>query len=165
MWFPSLWATQRCRRRPTGLITRGKAGRRCSKSGKSFSARAGIASRYWASTPDPGAQKFNTRYATFGFMHEAHLDEGAMWPTAFALRCGKGDGANYSHISLLPSLSLHLPDFLTRGFAVFPGISRAWRISRPPRRALIPSAPRFPGFRAIGRNKIAESAAFSSADE
>src|SRR6266478_6248922 len=31
------------------------------------------------------AQKFNTRYATFGFMHHANLDEGAMWPTAFAL--------------------------------------------------------------------------------
>jgi len=31
------------------------------------------------------AQKFKTRYATFGFMHEANLDEGAMWPTAFAL--------------------------------------------------------------------------------
>ena len=31
------------------------------------------------------AQKFNTRYATFGFMHEAKLDDGAMWPTAFAL--------------------------------------------------------------------------------
>ena len=33
-----------------------------------------------------GAQKFNTRYATFGFLHEANLDEGAMWPTAFALK-------------------------------------------------------------------------------
>jgi hypothetical protein len=32
------------------------------------------------------AQKFKTRYATFGFMHEANLDEGAMWPTAFALK-------------------------------------------------------------------------------
>ena len=32
------------------------------------------------------AQKFNTRYATLGFMHEANLDEGAMWPTAFALK-------------------------------------------------------------------------------
>jgi hypothetical protein len=32
------------------------------------------------------AQKFNTRYATFGFMHEANLDEGAMWPVAFALK-------------------------------------------------------------------------------
>src|SRR5216110_2025402 len=32
------------------------------------------------------AQKFKTRYATFGFMHEANLDEGGMWPTAFALR-------------------------------------------------------------------------------
>ena len=32
------------------------------------------------------AQKFKTRYATFGFSDEANLDEGAMWPTAFALR-------------------------------------------------------------------------------
>ncbi len=32
------------------------------------------------------AQKFNTRYATFGFMHEANLDEGNMWPTAFAVK-------------------------------------------------------------------------------
>ena len=31
------------------------------------------------------AQKFKTRYATFGFMHQANLDDGAMWPTAFAL--------------------------------------------------------------------------------
>ena len=31
------------------------------------------------------AQRFRTRYATLGFMHEAKLDEGAMWPTAFAL--------------------------------------------------------------------------------
>ena len=31
------------------------------------------------------AQKFKTRYATLGFMHEARLDEGHMWPTAFAL--------------------------------------------------------------------------------
>ena len=32
------------------------------------------------------AQKFNTRYATFGFNDTAHLDEGAMWPVAFALK-------------------------------------------------------------------------------
>jgi uncharacterized protein YdhG (YjbR/CyaY superfamily) len=32
------------------------------------------------------ASKFKTRYATFGFQHEAHLDDGAMWPVAFALR-------------------------------------------------------------------------------
>jgi hypothetical protein len=32
------------------------------------------------------AQKFKTRYATLGFMHVANLDEGAMWPTAFALK-------------------------------------------------------------------------------
>jgi uncharacterized protein YdhG (YjbR/CyaY superfamily) len=31
------------------------------------------------------AQKFNTRYATLGFNDTAHLDEGTMWPTAFAL--------------------------------------------------------------------------------
>jgi uncharacterized protein YdhG (YjbR/CyaY superfamily) len=32
------------------------------------------------------AQKFKARYATFGFSDEANLDEGAMWPTAFALK-------------------------------------------------------------------------------
>ena len=32
------------------------------------------------------AQKFKTRYATFGFSDEANLDKGAMWPTAFALK-------------------------------------------------------------------------------
>ena len=31
------------------------------------------------------AQKFNTRYSTFGFNDSAHLDEGTMWPVAFAL--------------------------------------------------------------------------------
>jgi len=31
------------------------------------------------------AQKFKTRYATFGFQHEANIDEGHMWPVAFAL--------------------------------------------------------------------------------
>ena len=31
------------------------------------------------------AQKFKTRYATFGFNDVANLDEGAMWPVAFAL--------------------------------------------------------------------------------
>ena len=32
------------------------------------------------------AAKFNARYATFGFNDVAHLDEGAMWPTSFALK-------------------------------------------------------------------------------
>jgi uncharacterized protein YdhG (YjbR/CyaY superfamily) len=32
------------------------------------------------------AQKFKTRYATFGFTDEAGLDRGAMWPVAFALK-------------------------------------------------------------------------------
>jgi uncharacterized protein YdhG (YjbR/CyaY superfamily) len=31
------------------------------------------------------AQKFKTRYATLGFSDQANLDDGAMWPTAFAL--------------------------------------------------------------------------------
>ena len=31
------------------------------------------------------AGKFKTRYATFGFEQAANLDDGAMWPTAFAL--------------------------------------------------------------------------------
>ncbi len=31
------------------------------------------------------AAKFKSRYATFGFNEEANLDEGTMWPTAFAL--------------------------------------------------------------------------------
>jgi uncharacterized protein YdhG (YjbR/CyaY superfamily) len=33
-----------------------------------------------------GAQKFNARYATFGFNDKANLDEGAMWATSFALK-------------------------------------------------------------------------------
>lgn len=32
------------------------------------------------------AQKFNTRYATFAFTDAANLDEGPVWPTAFALK-------------------------------------------------------------------------------
>jgi uncharacterized protein YdhG (YjbR/CyaY superfamily) len=32
------------------------------------------------------ADKFKSRYATFGFSDEANLDKGAMWPTSFALR-------------------------------------------------------------------------------
>jgi uncharacterized protein YdhG (YjbR/CyaY superfamily) len=32
------------------------------------------------------AEKFNSRYATFGFSDEASIDEGAMWPTSFALK-------------------------------------------------------------------------------
>jgi uncharacterized protein YdhG (YjbR/CyaY superfamily) len=32
------------------------------------------------------ADKFKARYATFGFNDNANLDEGAMWPTSFALK-------------------------------------------------------------------------------
>jgi hypothetical protein len=31
-------------------------------------------------------QKFNTRYSTFGFSDAANLDDGVLWPTAFALK-------------------------------------------------------------------------------
>jgi hypothetical protein len=57
----------------------------------------GLAPRLWYGMPAyakggkvvcffQSARKFKTRYATFGFMHAANLDEGAMWPTAFALK-------------------------------------------------------------------------------
>jgi hypothetical protein len=36
------------------------------------------------------AQKFNTRYATLGFNDSANLDEGTVWPTAFALKESEG---------------------------------------------------------------------------
>jgi len=32
------------------------------------------------------AQKFKTRYSTFGFNDSAHLDEGVMWPVVYALK-------------------------------------------------------------------------------
>ena len=32
------------------------------------------------------AHKFKSRYATFGFSDRANLDQGAMWPTSFALK-------------------------------------------------------------------------------
>jgi hypothetical protein len=32
------------------------------------------------------ADKFKSRYATFGFNDAANLDEGTMWPTSFALK-------------------------------------------------------------------------------
>jgi hypothetical protein len=33
-----------------------------------------------------GARKFKTRYATFGFSYKANLDDGIVWPGAFALK-------------------------------------------------------------------------------
>ena len=44
-------------------------------------------------------QKFKTRYATFGFSDKANLDEGDMWPTAFALK--KLTAADEARISTL----------------------------------------------------------------
>jgi uncharacterized protein YdhG (YjbR/CyaY superfamily) len=45
------------------------------------------------------AQKFNSRYATFGFNDTANLDEGTMWPTSFALT--KLTAANEARIGAL----------------------------------------------------------------
>jgi uncharacterized protein YdhG (YjbR/CyaY superfamily) len=45
------------------------------------------------------AQKFKTRYATLGFSDEANLDEGAMWPVAYALT--KLTAADEARISAL----------------------------------------------------------------
>ena len=57
----------------------------------------GLAPRTWYGMPAyakdgkvlcffKSAQKFKTRYATFGFSDKANLDDGAMWPTDFALK-------------------------------------------------------------------------------
>ena len=57
----------------------------------------GLAPRTWYGMPAyakdgnvvcffQSAQKFKTRYATLGFSDKANLDEGRMWPTAFALK-------------------------------------------------------------------------------
>ncbi|MER3485405.1 MAG: hypothetical protein C4345_04935, partial [Chloroflexota bacterium] len=45
------------------------------------------------------ARKFNTRYATLGFTDAAKLDDGAMWPTAYALReISAGEEARISEL-------------------------------------------------------------------
>ena len=57
----------------------------------------GLAPRTWYGMPAyakdgkvvcffQSAHKFKARYATLGFADKANLDEGAMWPTAFALK-------------------------------------------------------------------------------
>jgi len=57
----------------------------------------GLAPRLWYGMPAyykdvklvcffQSAAKFKTRYATFAFMHAANLDDGAMWPTSFAVK-------------------------------------------------------------------------------
>ena len=38
-----------------------------------------------------GAHRFKARYATFGFSDKANLDEGTLWPVAFALKHLTGD--------------------------------------------------------------------------
>jgi uncharacterized protein YdhG (YjbR/CyaY superfamily) len=45
------------------------------------------------------AEKFKSRYATFGFSDEAMLDEGSMWPTSYALK--KLTGAQENQIAAL----------------------------------------------------------------
>jgi hypothetical protein len=57
----------------------------------------GLSSRLWYGMPAyakdgnvvcffQNAQKFKTRYSTLGFSDKANLDDGHMWPTAFALK-------------------------------------------------------------------------------
>src|ERR1044072_8280151 len=57
----------------------------------------GLAPRTWYGMPAyaregkvvcffQSADKFKSRYATLGFSDEANLDDGAMWPTSFALK-------------------------------------------------------------------------------
>ena len=57
----------------------------------------GLTPRFWYGMPAyakdgkvvcffQAAAKFKTRYATFGFSDKANLDEGNMWPAAFALK-------------------------------------------------------------------------------
>src|ERR1051326_5110366 len=49
------------------------------------------------------AQKFNTRYATLGFSDKANLDEGALWPVAFALKeLTAGDEARIGALVRMP---------------------------------------------------------------
>lgn len=46
-----------------------------------------------------GAHKFKTRYATLGFSDKAHLDEGSMWPTDFAVaRLSKAEEERISEL-------------------------------------------------------------------
>jgi len=45
------------------------------------------------------AAKFKTRYATLGFQHDAKLDDGHMWPVAFAVT--KLDAADEARIAAL----------------------------------------------------------------
>lgn len=58
---------------------------------------SGVSPRLWYGMPAyakdgkivcffQSTQRFKTRYATLGFMHAANLDEGAMWPVAFAVK-------------------------------------------------------------------------------
>ena len=49
-------------------------------------------------------QKFKTRYATFGFQEKANLDEGTMWPVAFALT--KLTAADEARISALVKIAV-----------------------------------------------------------
>jgi uncharacterized protein YdhG (YjbR/CyaY superfamily) len=51
------------------------------------------------------AEKFQARYATFGFNDSANLDDGAMWPTAFALV--KLTSAEEARISALVKKAAH----------------------------------------------------------
>ena len=59
------------------------------------------------------AEKFGSRYATFGFSDEANLDDGAMWPTSFALK--KLTAADEKRIAALVKQAVKLEGGARRG--------------------------------------------------
>ncbi len=58
------------------------------------------------------AQKFKSRYATLGFSDKANLDEGQMWPTAFALK--ELTPVEEARIGALVKLAVKAPSASTR---------------------------------------------------
>ena len=62
------------------------------------------------------AAKFKARYATFGFSDKANLDDGAMWPVAFALK--KLTGAEEERIAALVQQAARAPRPSPRGEGV-----------------------------------------------
>lgn len=65
-----------------GLVTRAAPGL-MPKTWYGMPAYANAAGKVVCFFQDAG--KFKARYATFGFQHDAKLDDGNMWPTSFAL--------------------------------------------------------------------------------
>jgi SAM-dependent methyltransferase len=72
-----------------GMLERARRSARRSRAPRCATPSRRNSPRYCTATASPScqsAQKFNSRYATLGFSDKANLDEGAMWPTSFALK-------------------------------------------------------------------------------